>query len=688
MTNRQHTPNSSFVMRTSSYFHHSPCGLRHSLAGLATVVALATILLLATGIADEQPPAKRHVNRLAKETSPYLMLHAHNPVDWYPWGDEALAKAKHDNKLIFLSVGYSSCYWCHVMERESFMDEEIAAFLNKHFVCIKVDREERPDVDEIYMAALHALGRPGGWPLTAFLTPTGKPFFGGTYFPPRDKEMAPAKEGQPAQQVTGLLTLLGLIVERWQKAPDEVLAAGDQMAEFLKRELGKDAIAPQPLDDDVVASATSALADQFDDQFGGFGYSATNPRRPKFPEPSNLLFLLARARRAPGGDEQWMLVTTLEKMAAGGIRDHVGGGFHRYSTDRYWRVPHFEKMLYDNAQLASVYAEAWQLTQRDEFRQICKEILEFIRREMTDACGAFYSALDAETDGDEGAYYVWTREQIQSALEPAEYELFADAYGVDREPNFEGRYVIQFARPLAETAARRKLGAAALEERLRPCRQKLLAARNERKRPLTDTKMLTSANGLMIRGLADAGRRLGDDSYLADARRAADAVLTHLRTPEGRLWHTYTAGQARLNAYLDDYAFFIDGLLALHRTTGEERWLKAAAELSTIQHDLFWDDRFGGYFFTSNDHEALLARTKDPVDSATPSGNSVTAGNLVYLSLALDRPDDLALAEKTVTAFARFANRSPAAMPRLLAAWQEVLNAKKAPPPPSLLRRR
>ncbi|HVX11206.1 MAG TPA: thioredoxin domain-containing protein [Pirellulales bacterium] len=646
------------------------------------VMVLALIaILLSRGPAEDKPPAAvRHVNRLAKETSPYLLLHAHNPVDWFAWGDEALAKAKTEKKLIFLSVGYSSCYWCHVMERESFMDDEIAAFLNKHFVCIKVDREERPDVDEIYMAALHALGRPGGWPLTAFLTPEGKPFFGGTYFPPRDKEITPAAEGQPAQRVTGFLTLLKLVVDRWQQAPDELLTIGDQMADYLKRELGKDALVPQAVEADIAEAATAALADQFDEDFGGFGYSAANARRPKFPEPSNLLFLLRRASKADS-DERRMLVVTLEKMAAGGIRDHVGGGFHRYSTDRYWRVPHFEKMLYDNAQLASVYAEAWTLTGRDGFRQVAEELLDFVRREMTDACGAFYAAIDAETDGDEGAYYVWKREEIEGALTADEFELFADAYGVDREPNFEGRYVLQLARDLAETAKRHQLTPAALEARLSKCREKLLAVRNGRKRPLTDTKMLTGWNGLMIRAFADAGRIFEDESYLNAARRAADAVLENLRTAAGRLLHTYTAGQARLNAYLDDYAFFIDGLLALHAATNEDRWLKTAAELADAQAELFWDDRSGGFFFTSNDHEALIARTKDPVDSATPSGNSVSAGNLVYLSRTADRSDDLARAEKTVTAFARFANRSPAAMPRMIASWLAITEARQRQQP-------
>jgi uncharacterized protein len=644
----------------------------------ATICCLCFLVCLsAASLADDSaPPAKARANRLAKETSPYLLLHAHNPVDWYPWGDEALAKAKAENKPIVLSIGYSSCYWCHVMERESFMDDEIAAFMNEHFVCIKIDREERPDVDEIYMSALQALGQRGGWPLTMFLTPQAKPFFGGTYFPPRDKEITPV-EGQPPQRVTGLLTLLALVAERWQKAPDELIGVGDQLADHLKRELAREAIAPQEIEPQIADEAVAALAEQFDGEYGGFAYSMANPRRPKFPEPSNLVLLIDRVRRSEDAEARKMLVTTLEKMAAGGIRDHLGGGFHRYSTDRFWRVPHFEKMLYDNGQLATVYAEAWKLTSRDDFRQVVEEILEFVKREMTDDCGGFYAALDAETDGDEGGFYVWTREEVKAALEPAEFSLFAAAYGVDAEPNFEERYVLELVRPLAETAARQKLTLAKLADRLKVIRSKLLAVRNQRKRPLTDIKILTGWNGLMIRGYADAGRLFDNDEYLSAARRAADAVLTHLRTPEGRLLHTYTAGEAKLNAYLDDYAFFIDGLIALDRATHEDKWLKAASELAAVQQQLFWDDRSGGYFFTSGDHEALLARPKDPVDSATPSGNSVAAGNLVYLASSLNEPTYLDHAEKTITAFARFINRSPAAMPRMVTSWLAIRDAKE-----------
>jgi uncharacterized protein YyaL (SSP411 family) len=627
------------------------------------------------GPAAEKPTdQKRHVNRLAKETSPYLLLHAHNPVDWYPWGEEALAKAKAEGKLIFLSIGYSSCYWCHVMERESFMDDEIAAFLNEHFVTIKVDREERPDIDEIYMTAVQILNRRGGWPLSVFLTPQAKPFFGGTYFPPRDKEIEVPQdaEGTPAEKrpVTGFLTLLKLIVERWQSKPEELTEYGDQLSRAVKRSLGSRTLAPaEPPGNEMFEALLGELRDRYDARFGGFGFSASDPQRPKFPEPPNLAFLIDRVDRVESNPARDMLVGTLEKMAAGGIRDHLGGGFHRYSTDRFWRIPHFEKMLYDNAQLASVYAEAFRLTGRAEFRRVVDEILAFVAREMTDAEGGFYAALDAETDAEEGAYYVWDRQELCDALGNEDFELFADVYGVSEGPNFDKRSVLLLARPLAESAARHKLTEDDLERRLAPMREKLLALRSRRERPLTDVKIIAGWNGLMIRGYADAGRLLDEPKYIAAAVRAADFVLQRLRTPEGRLLHTFTSGEARLNAYLDDYAFFIDGLIALHQATGDGRWLDAADELTAVQLRLFWDDQSGGCFFTSSDHEELLARSKDPVDTVLPSGNAVTAGNLAYLGRALGNDDYLERARKTVMAFSAMLSQSPIAMPRMAVSW-------------------
>ena len=623
------------------------------------------------------PSEKKHpANRLAKETSPYLLLHAHNPVDWYPWGVEALAKAKAEKKMIFLSIGYSSCYWCHVMERESFMDEEIAAHMNKNFVCIKVDREERPDIDEIYMTALRVyyqvIGSPGGggWPLSMFLTPEGLPVAGGTYFPPREKE------GRD-----GFFSVLGRIDGYWRKDPDAVRKAGEQLADFVKQTLRRRSA---PLDalpgPEILDEVQKALAEEYDPRWGGFGYSEEQARRPKFPEPANLFFLLDRLRRGENVQARNLLVGTLDKMAAGGIRDHLGGGFHRYSTDRHWRIPHFEKMLYDNAQLVSVYAQAYVLTQRDDYRQVAEEILTFIQREMTSPEGGFYAALDAETNAEEGRYYVWTRAEIQSALSKDEYDLFASRYGLQGEPNFEIGPQHYYALELSEAARaadKQKPLDAATARRLTAIRQKLLDVRDKRPRPLTDTKVLTAWNGLMIRGLANAGRLLENPQYVAAAARAAEFVLSKLRTPDGRLLRTYSGGQAKLNGYLDDYAFLADGLIALHQATQEPRWLAVADAITRLQIEWFWDDEQGGFFYTSKDHEELIARSKDPVDSATPAANSIAVGNLVYLAQSLSKPDYLVRAEKSVRDSASLLKRTPTAMPRMAVSLAALLDARR-----------
>ncbi len=570
----------------------------------------------------------RPTNRLAKETSPYLLLHAHNPVDWYPWGDEALAKAKAEKKPIFLSVGYSSCYWCHVMERESFMDPEIAATLNKHFVCIKVDREERPDIDEIYMQALHIylqlMGskQGGGWPLSMFLTPDAKPLMGGTYFPPRDKD------GR-----MGFLTVLGKVHDAWASDPEKWQKTGDSLADYVAETLRQRPLLTAPkLEPALVDATLAALVKRYDAVYGGFGFDPANARRPKFPDAPNLVFLADYARRSKSQTALKMLVGTLEKISQGGIRDHVGGGFHRYSTDRYWRVPHFEKMLYDNGQLASVFSQAYELAPRDDFRRAVDELATFALRELADEGGAFFSAIDAETGGHEGRYYVWDRAEVQAVLAGDEWALWSAVYGLAGEPNFEGHYIPLLSKPLAASAAERKADEAAMYATLRAANDKLLAVRSKRPRPLVDTKILTGWNGLMIRGLADSGRVFGNEGYKDAAARAADFVLKHARDGQGRLQRTYAGGQAKVLAYLDDYAYLADGLIALHRATGDARWLDAAGELTEAQIRLFWDDQVGGFFYASSEHEPLIARSKLPVDGATPSAGAITAGNLVYLA--------------------------------------------------------
>ncbi len=615
-------------------------------------------------------PAELPANRLANETSPYLLQHAHNPVDWYPWGPAALEKAKRENKLIFLSVGYSSCHWCHVMERQCFLNPEIAKLLNEHFVSIKVDREERPDLDEVYMAALHIYyantGSPqaGGWPLSMFLTPEAQPLMGGTYFPPED-----------------FLELLTRVQDRWQNDRASLVALGQKFAEIVDTHLrGRPTILKAPLEPVRLEELQTELAEQFDPVHGGFGYSDADDKRPKFPDSSNLLFLLARSQ---AGNEAAgkMLERSLDHMAAGGIRDHLGGGFHRYSTDRSWRVPHFEKMLYDQAQLATIYAGAYDLTKNPVWRQAAEETCDYVLREMTAPDGGFYSALDADSEGQEGAYYAWTADEAQKVLSDDEFALAADVYGLRGLPNFEAAFVLLESRPLAEIAAARNQSVEQLQQALAPVRQKLLAKRNERKRPLTDTKILTGWNGLMIRGLAEAGRSFGNPQYTAAAARAADYALTKLKLPNGRLARTDSGGQPTLNAYLEDYAYLIDGLLALHQTTGDARWLQAADELQAEQIKLFWDAERKGFFFTADDHEQLIARVKNPVDSATPNGNAVSVGNLIYLAQHAGKPEYLDTARETLEAFSTHLQDSPSSMPRMglgLSAWLKARPAATA----------
>ncbi|MEX2176207.1 MAG: thioredoxin domain-containing protein [Pirellulaceae bacterium] len=650
-------------------------------------VPLLFLLVSLAAWADEpaaKPPAvaaqPRHTNRLVKETSPYLLQHAHNPVDWHPWGEEALAKAKKEGKLIFLSIGYSSCHWCHVMERESFHDDEIAAFLNKHFVAIKIDREERPDIDAIYMTALgvyHQLAgerRGGGWPLSMFLTPEGEPFVGGTYFPARDGD----REGLP-----GFLTLITKIQEVWSASPDKIREDAKTVTRFTKAEMERRGLpALVAIDEALVAPVQEALDEQYDPKYGGFGYGP-NPQQPKFPEPSNLVYLLDRARRdknerAKNERAKEMLVGTLSGMSLGGIRDHLGGGFHRYSVDRYWQIPHFEKMLYDNGQLASVYAQGYELTGREDFARTSRELCDFVLRELADQSGGFYTAIDADSEGEEGKFYRWEKAEVEKALSPAEWEVFAAVYGLERDPNFDEKYYVpQLAETLADTARERKLTEAQLEAQLVPIREKLLAVRNKRPRPRIDTKILAADNGLMIGGLADAGRILKEPRYVQAAEKAADFVLISLRTKEGRLRRTFSAGEARLNAYVNDYAFLTDGLLRLHAATGDERWLDAADELLQKQIELFADQAGGGFFFTSSDHEVLLARGKEIVDTSVPAGNSVSADNLIRLAIARNQPDYLPRAAKTILASAAVLQTNPASAPRMAAAVPALLAAQK-----------
>ena len=616
---------------------------------------------------------KKHTNALAKETSPYLLMHAHNPVNWYGWNEESLALAEKENKVIFLSVGYSSCHWCHVMERESFMDEEIAKFLNDNFICIKVDREERPDVDAIYMESLQVFNRMtgsnrgGGWPLSMFLTPEAKPFFGGTYFPARDGDRGVGR---------GFFTIVKLINKSWGAKEEKIKKDSDVLADATRRSLTVgEPVANRQLKKNWSTMAVNGLKDSFDKQYGGFRYSIQNPKIPKFPEPSNLLFLAEQYRvDKQRNDILNLLDTTCRRMMMGGLQDHLGGGFHRYSVDRYWAIPHFEKMLYDNGQLATVYSEVFELTGDKHYKRVVDEMLEFVNRELKDEGGAFYSALDAESEGEEGKFYRWEIEEAKKILDEKEFDLFAKVYGLDQPPNFEKKYFApQLNRDWKKTSNAVGIDVDDLVKQLGPIRKKLLDAREKRPRPITDTKILTSWNGLMIRGFADAGRVFKNDEYIASAQKASQFILDKMVDSEGRLVRTYTDGQAKLNAYVEDYACFVDGLLAIHRATGQQKWLDEAVRIQAKQDELFWDDQKGGYFYTSSDHEKLLARAKKPTDGAMPSGNSVAAGNLLYLAETLKNEKYRERATKTALAASTIIEQFPIAAPRMLITIERLL---------------
>jgi uncharacterized protein YyaL (SSP411 family) len=590
-------------------------------------------------------------NRLARESSPYLLLHKDDPVDWYPWGEEAFARAHAEEKPIFLSVGYSTCYWCHVMERESFSSSDIARDLNDGFVCVKVDREERPDVDEIYMAATQIIARAGGWPNSVFLTPDLKPFFAGTYFPPAD-----------ARGLPGLPRVLQGLREAWLFRRAELLQQAEIVAQAMEQHLaaslGKADALPGP---DLGSTAQDALAERFDPQWGGFGPA------PKFPGHANLFFLLDRV-----ADDQAreMLVVTLDHMARGGLMDQLAGGFHRYSTDDAWLVPHFEKMLYDNASLAWLYAEASPLAPGQGFDRVARFTLDFVLREMTGPEGEFLSAIDAETEGREGAYYTWTAEELDKVLPGAHGRLFRAVYGLEGPPPFEGeRYVLFLHTPLAEQARAGGLAEADLLRRLEPGRAALGEARARRERPLTDDKALADWNGLTIGAMARAGAVLAETRYTTAAQRAAGFVLSRLVDADGTLLHAFRGGRAHVAAFLDDYAFLVQGLLQLHGATGEKRWLGEAVRLAEEQERRLGDADGGGYFGAAADRR-LLFRAKPAFDGALASGNGIAALNAVELARLTGDAEWAGRAERTLLAFAHGMSRAPLAHATLVRALE------------------
>ncbi|UCF35354.1 MAG: thioredoxin domain-containing protein [Acidobacteriota bacterium] len=554
-----------------------------------------------------------HTNRLIDETSPYLLQHAHNPVDWYPWGEEALAVAKREDKPILLSIGYSSCHWCHVMEHESFESEEISSLMNRRFVNIKVDREERPDIDSIYMNYVQLTTGSGGWPLTVFLTPDQVPFYGGTYFPPEDRM------GRP-----GFKTVLESLARFYQTERHQIEQQERKIRTTLDR-AGALEVGDSALSEDLLGKAFYSLLSQFDNRNGGFGGA------PKFPSSMVLAFLLRWYFRTGLPSTLEAVNLSLKKMAHGGIYDQLGGGFHRYSVDDIWLVPHFEKMLYDNALLVRTYLEAFQVTGDPEFKRIVEETLSYIRRDMTHPQGGFHSAEDADSEGIEGLFYVWNPEEIDEVIGQEDGSLFRAFYGVERSGNWEGTNILHRWIDDATFAERNGLSLEDLEKRLQHARGRLLNHRNRRVRPGLDDKVLASWNGLMLTAFAEAAFVLSNDEYLETALKNADFIATEM-IEDGRIYRTWKNGEARLNGYLDDYAHTAEAFLTLFQVTGEPRWFQLARELTDTQLDLFLDKERGDFFFTASDHETLLVRPKESFDNATPAGNSTTAINLLTLS--------------------------------------------------------
>ncbi len=653
--------------------------------------------------AERTPARSDHTNRLAGEKSPYLLQHAHNPVDWYPWGEEAFAKARRENKPIFLSVGYSTCHWCHVMAHESFENEEVAAIMNREFVNIKLDREERPDVDRVYMTFVQATTGGGGWPMSVWLTPDLKPFVGGTYFPPEDRY------GQP-----GFKKVLERIATAWKENHDKIVEQGGQIVAALRDSQSRPAD-ENKIDPGILDAAYQQLDRSYDPKEGGFGNA------PKFPRPVTLNFLMRFYARDPKSDAGKhaleMALFTLRKMAAGGMHDHIGGGFHRYSVDRYWHVPHFEKMLYDQAQLAVAYLDAFQITRDRQYESVARDILDYVARDMTSKEGGFFSAEDADSPvvagiGDpghsktaEGAFYIWTKKEIEEGLGDAA-EVFEFHYGVqphgnapegsDPHDEFRGKNILIERHTIAETAQRFKKNEQEIAGLLAKSREKLFSIRAKRPRPHLDDKIIAAWNGLMISAYARAAQVLDDPRYLEIAARAARFLRGNLYDSSRELlYRNYREGRSDIEGFADDYAFVIQGLLDLYEASFNIEWLKFAIQLQETQDRLFIDEKNGGYFSTSGKDESVFLRMKDDNDGAEPAAGSIAALNLLRLSQFRDDKQTVERAKKTIDAFATTLSHFASAMPQMLVALdysltkprQIVIAGKKdAPETKALLR--
>jgi len=591
----------------------------------------------------------KFTNRLAQETSPYLLQHAHNPVDWFPWGEEAFAKAKKEDKPILLSVGYSACHWCHVMEHESFEDEKIAGLMNQLFVSIKVDREERPDVDEIYMSAVQVLTGRGGWPMTVFLTPEGKPFYGGTYFPPVDRHNIPA-----------FPRVLAGIAQAYREKPADVEKSTTEILGNMEK-IAHRQQTTQTLDVSALEKAAQHLSQPYDETHGGIGQA------PKFP--NSLVFSLFLRQAQASGDRSYLdkTVYTLRKMAQGGMYDHLGGGFHRYSVDERWLVPHFEKMLYDNALLTRLYLEGYQASGDVFFRQVAEEILAYVEREMLQPGGGFYSTQDADSEGVEGKFFVWDQDEVMQLLGEEVGEIFCRYYDITDAGNFEHKNILHPTLDLQQLATLFRRDVDGVTQLIAQAKHTLFAVREKRVKPGRDEKILTSWNGLMISAYAEAYKVLGNARYLEIARQSIDFILTHL-CREGRLLRSYKDGQAKFNAYLDDYACFSAALLDVYEATFEQQYLDHAIAFSEVLLSRFWDAQEGGFFFTSADHETLISRSKSAFDGSTPSGNSVAALVLLRLFYLTESQDYLTKAETVLRLFYDGMQQNPFGFSNMLCA--------------------
>lgn len=590
---------------------------------------------------------KIKTNRLINEKSPYLLQHAHNPVDWYPWGEEAFEKAKNENKPVFLSIGYSTCHWCHVMEKESFEDDDVAALMNDAFVSIKVDREERPDIDSIYMAVCQAMTGSGGWPLNLLITPDRKPFHALTYIP---------KESRLGR--VGMLDLIPQVKELWNSQRDEVEKAANQNVNALKPA----SLAGERLTDDILHIAYEQFLGMFDEEHGGFGHA------PKFPTPHNLMFLLRYWKRTGDRMALMMVEKTLCAMRMGGIYDHVGFGFHRYSVDQRWLVPHFEKMLYDQAMLAMAYTEAYQATGKEEYERTCREIFIYLMRDMTSPEGGFFSGEDADSEGEEGKFYLWTENELRQVFTDEEYKLVKKVFNIKVNGNFtegNGKNIFYLSNPITELPG---FPITDIGKSIESSRLKLFEVRENRIHPGKDDKILTDWNGLMIAALAKASQSLHEPGYAKNAQKAADFIIIKMRNPKGGLYHRYREGETAIPGFLDDYVFFVWGLLELYEATFEIRYLEAALEFNEYLLKHFWDAKAGGFFIASDDAENILIRKKDIYDGAVPSGNAVAMLNLIRLGKITADPELERKAEAIGQAFSRIVGQAPAGYTMLMSA--------------------